>query len=118
MTEWEGWRPILVHLESLLAWERPTDPGIIVGVTSLMFLIFWYMDPSVLTTAAALGLIFALVDFLMPTLSAQFFKMDNKSEKKWEVICHDLAARKLSAAAHWRCFVSLRQAQPKKVWRG
>lgn len=104
-----------MQMESLLAWERPADPGIIFGVTTLLFLIFWYLDPSVLTTLAALGIAFTLVDFSIPTLSAQFLGDKKTDDKKWEAICRNLAGKKLSAGAHWRCFVGLRQAQPKKV---
>lgn len=89
----EGWREVLLPLNSLLMWERAYDPGILVGTTTLIFLMLWYFEPSVLTTLSILGIIVCVVDYLVPTLSVNFFNPDKWTgikERKFEDICRGM----------------------------
>lgn len=109
---------MLLLFNSFLEWERPFDPVLIFGGTTVTFLFFWYMDLSVLTTLAFLGMFAAMGDYFVPILSAQFIRPDywtaNK-ERKLEKICKELAVKKLSLTSHAKCFVNMRNEQPMMV---
>jgi len=86
----EHYRVILVPLNKFIEWDQSYYPAILVGVTTLIFSIVWYLEPSVLTTACILGLIFCIVDFAMPTISPQLEKTNEWTERKsvqYEQIC-------------------------------
>ncbi|CAG2064099.1 unnamed protein product, partial [Timema podura] len=68
--ELEGWREVILPLNSVLLWENNFYPGLLAGVTTAFFLLFWLLDPSLLTTVSVIGLVAALVDYLVPTLTA------------------------------------------------
>ncbi|XP_015904676.1 ADP-ribosylation factor-like protein 6-interacting protein 1 [Parasteatoda tepidariorum] len=89
----ENWREVLIHLHSLLVWEKPFYPGITAGTVTVVFLLLWYFDPSVLTTFSVFGIVACLLDYAVPMLSSTFFdssKWTGSREKKYEDICRSL----------------------------
>jgi hypothetical protein len=80
--------------------------------------LFWYLDPSVLTTVSVTGLIATLVDYLVPTLTASICHPENwtgSKERKLEEICRGLANIQAQAAAKWAMFYDMRHSRPKAV---
>lgn len=86
----EGWREVLLPLNRMINWDKPFYPAIIVGVTTFIFLIIWYFEPSVLTTFSLLGLIISLIDFLVPLLGPRVLGTDKwtgEQERQYEQVC-------------------------------
>ncbi|KAL4240075.1 ADP-ribosylation factor-like protein 6-interacting protein 1 [Mactra antiquata] len=86
----EGWREVLLPLNNLLNWDKPIYPGIIVGLTTFLFLLIWYFEPSVLTTFSLIGLTLSLTDFLVPIVGPTVLggkKWTGVQEKQYEQIC-------------------------------
>ncbi|KAJ9598592.1 hypothetical protein L9F63_010721 [Diploptera punctata] len=113
--ELEGWREVILPLNSVLMWEKNWYPGMLVGVTTAFFLLLWYMDPSVLTTVSIMGLIAALVDYLVPTLTANICNPENwtgSKERKLEDICRGLAGTQIQIINRWRMFYDMRYSRP------
>jgi hypothetical protein len=80
--------------------------------------LFWYLDPSVLTTLSVIGLIATLVDYLVPTLTASICHPENWTgikERKLEEICRVLASAQTQAACKWAVFYDMRHSRPKMV---
>jgi len=80
--------------------------------------LFWYLDPSVLTTVSVIGLIATLVDYLVPTLTASICHPENwtgMKERKLEEICRELANAQTQAAYKWAVFYDMRHSRPKMV---
>ncbi|ESP04041.1 hypothetical protein LOTGIDRAFT_203419 [Lottia gigantea] len=86
----EGWREALIPLNSLLEWEKPYYPAIIVGTTTFLFLLVWYIQPSVLTTLSLLGLLISAIDLLIPMVGPKLFATDSWTvfhEQQFQQIC-------------------------------
>ncbi|XP_049780628.1 ADP-ribosylation factor-like protein 6-interacting protein 1 [Schistocerca cancellata] len=112
----EGWREVLIPLNSVLLWEKNWYPGMLFGITTTLFFLFWYLDPSVLTTISVVGLLTTLVDYLVPTLTASICHPDSWTgvkERQLEDICRSLASLQ-GQITHWICILSeTRQSRPR-----
>ena len=78
----------------------------------------WYLDPSVLTTFSVMGLIATLVDYLVPTLTANICNPENwtgSKERKLEDICRGLANTQIQIVNKWRMFYEMRYSRPTLV---
>ncbi|GLH00177.1 Acyl carrier protein, mitochondrial [Gryllus bimaculatus] len=114
--ELEGWREVIIPVNSILLWEKNWYPGMLVGLTTTVFLFLWYLDPSVLTTVSVLGLITTLVDYLVPTLTASICHPDSWTglkERKLEEICRNLIATQTQLMFYWALFYDMRQSRPR-----
>ncbi|XP_025082921.1 ADP-ribosylation factor-like protein 6-interacting protein 1 isoform X1 [Pomacea canaliculata] len=112
----EGWREALLPLNGLLTWEKPYHPGILVGVTTFIFALVWYFEPSLLTTLALMGLVITAVDFTVPLIGPSLFgsrPWTVTEERQFEEICQ----RILNLRGHFSSFVeglaTLKAEKPK-----
>lgn len=111
----EGWREVLIPLNSVLLWEKNWYPGMLIGITTSIFMLFWYLDPSVLTTISVVGLLTTLVDYLVPTLTSSICHPDNWTgikERQLEEICRSLASVQAQAAHCFGLVSDTRQSRP------
>jgi len=111
----ENWREILIHLNSVLTWEKPYFPGIIAGIVSVTFIILWYFDPSVLTTLSIFGIIGCILDYVVPMLSSSVFdssKWTGARERKYEEICYDLVTLFIQAKSMYESARQIRETKP------
>ncbi|GFR19371.1 ADP-ribosylation factor-like protein 6-interacting protein 1 [Trichonephila clavata] len=112
----ENWREVLTHCHALLTWKKPYYPGIIAAIVTFVFLMLWYFDTSVLTTASIFGIIACILDYVVPILSASFFdsnKWTGTQERKYEEICHGIVDGYLKI----KCmFDSLRQVKETRPY--
>lgn len=114
--ELEGWREVIIPLNSVLLWEKNWYPGMLVGLSTVVFFFLWYLDPSVLTTVSVLGLITTLVDYLVPTLTASICHPDSWTgikERKLEEICRSLVSAQMQLLFYWALFYDMRQTRPR-----
>ncbi|GAB0086794.1 hypothetical protein DMENIID0001_009760 [Sergentomyia squamirostris] len=86
----EDWREVILHGSRILTWEKAFYPGIIFAAASVLFLLLWFLDLSVLTLIS-LGLLWLnLLDYLYPFVGKILFKPENWTgvqEKEFEMIC-------------------------------
>lgn len=110
----EGWREVVLPLHSVLLWNQPYYPGCIFGAVTTVFVLLWYMEPSLLTTFSLIGMLVSLLDYLVPLLLAQLCSPDkwtSQHERKLHDIC-------LEAVHAWQSVVnacaSLKKAKQDK----
>lgn len=111
----ENWREVLIHLNALITWEKPYFPGIITGAVTLIFIMLWYFDPSVLTTLSIIGIISCVLDYIVPILSASFFdssKWTGAQERKYEEICHDVVGLYICIKTIWDSVRHVKESKP------
>jgi len=111
----ENWREVLTHLNALITWEKPYYPGIITGVVTLIFILLWYFDPSVLTTLSIFGIIACVLDYVVPILSASFFdssKWTGARERKYEEICYELVTVYIRMKTIWDSTRQIKETKP------
>lgn len=95
----EGNREIVLHLNSILKWEKKFFPGLIFAFSTILFMVLWYLDLSTMTMAALIALIASVVDVSLPVLSKFIFKSENwtgEHEKQFENICGEICVAKLA----------------------
>ncbi|XP_042862824.1 ADP-ribosylation factor-like protein 6-interacting protein 1 isoform X2 [Penaeus japonicus] len=66
--ELEGWREVLYVGHSVLVWEKQYYPFISISAVSALFLMIWYLEPSMLTLLSVLGITVTLCDYLVPQI--------------------------------------------------
>nr|CAD7604665.1 unnamed protein product [Timema genevievae] len=117
--ELEGWREVILPLNSVLLWEKNFYPGLLAGVTTAFFLLFWLLDPSLLTTVSVIGLVAALVDYLVPTLTASLCHPESwtgAKERKLEDICRALVITEHQGISYCKTFYEMRNTRPKMYY--
>lgn len=137
----EGWREPVLHVASLLFWEKEWYPGVIAGLLTAKFLFVWYWDPTLLSLFAMTGLFITLADFIGPKIIAQvgqalrlafstvpfstdccllflsryqIFKPESwtgDKEKRFEQVCSDLVSATDGVRGAWNF---CREAKEKK----
>jgi len=89
----EGVREIVLVVDSVLSWEKEWYPAVTSGSLSLLFLLVWYKDPSMLTLMSVVGLLITVLDFAIPRLQAKLFPesaWSAEKERKLDQICQEL----------------------------
>ncbi|KAG4075668.1 hypothetical protein HA402_003493 [Bradysia odoriphaga] len=95
----EGNREIVLHLNSILKWEKKFFPGLIFGFSTILFLVLWYLDLSTMTMATLMLLIMSVVDVGFPVVSKFIFKPENwtgEHEKQFENVCGEICVAQLA----------------------
>uniref|UniRef100_L7LTB8 Putative adp-ribosylation factor-like 6 n=1 Tax=Rhipicephalus pulchellus TaxID=72859 RepID=L7LTB8_RHIPC len=107
-------REVVLPLHSVLLWSQPYYPGCIFGAITTVFLLLWYLEPSLLTTFSLIGMLVCLLDYLVPLLLAQLCSPD-KWTSQHERQLHDIC---LEAVHAWQSMVnacaSLKKAKQEK----
>lgn len=112
----ENWREILLPINSILVWEKPFYPGLISGAVTLLFLLLWYFEPSILTTFSILGIIVCVSDYTVPLVCANIFdptKWTGTQERKFEEICKQLVQTRQQLLDYYAYLNSMRDTKPK-----
>ena len=88
----EGWREVVIRLDSVLGWELDWYPAVTGGMLTATFLFVWYWDPTLLTFIAFMGLMATLVDFAGPKIINQVFgsNWNGAKEKKYDQVCEEI----------------------------
>lgn len=100
----EGYREVILLVNSILKWDKPFYAGVIFGVVSFSFLLLWYLNLSILTLVSLLCLIGILFEYAFPIISKFIPKSDNWTgvqEKIFEEVCSEILTMKIKAC----CFV-------------
>lgn len=89
----EPWRNLIVHLDTVLSWEKNYYPAIIAATISSFYLLLWALDMSTVTTLALVGLFSLALDYVYPSVSRFLFSPDNwngNQEEQFERVCTQL----------------------------
>lgn len=91
----EGWREAVLMADSVLGWDQEWHPAATAGSLTVGFLTVWYLDPSLVTLLASIGLILTLADYLGPKILDLIFKPEmwsNEKERRLEAVCRSLVS--------------------------
>ncbi|XP_017004565.2 ADP-ribosylation factor-like protein 6-interacting protein 1 [Drosophila takahashii] len=93
----EPFRTAIVGAYGVLTWEKQYYAGVVFGATSVLYLLLWWLDLSLITLLSLLGLITLLLDYVFPTVSRLLFggvNWDGDQEAKFEDVCGQVCAVK------------------------
>ncbi|CAG5133048.1 unnamed protein product [Candidula unifasciata] len=114
--EGNGWREVLLPLASLFRWDKPYYPAIIVGITTFLFSIVWYIELSTLTTVSLACMIAGIFDFIVPFMGATvtgYKTWTEVEESEFISICEKIASARQNILEAWHSLTEMRQQNSK-----
>jgi len=112
----DAWKEVLVAVKKVVDWEQNFYPGVIVGVITFKFLMWWYMDPTMVVATCMTILTFLLADQLLPFIAPKIFPMDHwgrDEENDFSAVCEALVDVKYSAKAFFAASLQLKSERPR-----
>ncbi|KAI8045543.1 ADP-ribosylation factor-like protein 6-interacting protein 1 [Drosophila gunungcola] len=93
----EPFRTAIVGAYGVLTWEKQYYAGVVFGAISVLYLVLWYLDLSLITLLSLLGLLGLILAYVFPTVSRLIFgsgNWDGDQEAKFEDVCGQLCTVK------------------------
>uniref|UniRef100_A0AAY5EWP2 RETREG1-3/ARL6IP-like N-terminal reticulon-homology domain-containing protein n=1 Tax=Electrophorus electricus TaxID=8005 RepID=A0AAY5EWP2_ELEEL len=112
----QGWGEVILAGDQFLRWEKPWFPGALMGITTVVFLLVYYLDPSVLTGLSCTVMILCLADYLVPTLAPRIFGSNKwcvQQQQRFHQICGSLVKTQRRVIGWWRRLFALKEEKPK-----
>ncbi|KAJ8251182.1 hypothetical protein GJAV_G00218210 [Gymnothorax javanicus] len=112
----QGWGEVILAGDRVLRWEKPWFPAVLVGATTLLFLLIYYLDPSVLTGVSCAVMLLCLADYLVPTLAPRVFgsnKWTTEQQQRFHEICGNLVKSQHGVGSWWKRLFALKEEKPK-----
>ncbi|GCB81581.1 hypothetical protein scyTo_0022808, partial [Scyliorhinus torazame] len=114
----EGWGEVMLAADRILRWEKPWFPAIMMLVVSVVFLLIYWLDPSVLTGVSCAIMMICLADYLVPTIASKMFgsnKWTTEQQQRFHEICSNLVKTQRRIVGWWRRLFALKEEKPKMV---
>ncbi|SPP83166.1 ARL-6-interacting protein 1 homolog [Drosophila guanche] len=86
----EPFRNAIVNVYGVLTWEKNYYPCVVFGTISVIYLVLWLMDLSVITMLSLLALLITVSGYVFPIISGLLFSgvnWDGEYEAKFEDVC-------------------------------
>ncbi|KAL4659047.1 ADP-ribosylation factor-like protein 6-interacting protein 1 [Arapaima gigas] len=112
----QGWGEVILAGDRILRWEKPWFPGALVGVVTLLFVLIYYLDPSVLTGLSCSVMLLCLADYLVPILAPKVFgsnKWTTEQQQRFHEICRTLVKSRHSVFGWWKHLLALKEEKPR-----
>ncbi|XP_041085638.1 ADP-ribosylation factor-like protein 6-interacting protein 1 [Polyodon spathula] len=112
----QGWGEVILAGDQVLRWVKPWFPAALMGVVSAVFLMIYYLDPSVLTGVSCAVMLLCLADYLVPTLAPRIFgsnKWTTEQQQRFHEICGNLVKTQRRVVGWWRRIFALKEEKPK-----
>uniref|UniRef100_A0A3Q4BWR0 Uncharacterized protein n=1 Tax=Mola mola TaxID=94237 RepID=A0A3Q4BWR0_MOLML len=112
----QGWGEVILAGDRIVRWEKPWFPAALMGGTTLLFLLIYYLDPSVLTGLSCTIMLICLADYLVPTLAPRVFgsnKWTTEQQQRFHDICGNLVKTKRRVVGWWKRLCTLKEEKPK-----
>ncbi|XP_012938030.1 ADP-ribosylation factor-like protein 6-interacting protein 1 [Aplysia californica] len=114
--DFEGWREVLIPLASVLKWDQPYYPAILVGVSTFLFSIVWYTEMSALTTISLTCMLVGIVDFIVPFFGKSitgYHTWTANEEMQFTEICDKISAVRQDVVDMFQGLSEMRQQNAK-----
>jgi len=109
-----AWRELVVLLKKVLDWEQNFYPGVIAGVVTFKFLLWWYMDPTLVACFSLWLLFFLMADQILPFVIPKIFPADKwNQENEYQAFCEGLVDIKYNAKAFASAMMQLKSDRPR-----
>ncbi|XP_026064091.1 ADP-ribosylation factor-like protein 6-interacting protein 1 [Carassius auratus] len=115
----QGWGEVILAGDQFLRWEKQWYPAVLVGATSILFMLVYFLDPSVLTGLSFTVMILCLSDYLVPTLAPRVFgsnKWTTEQQQRFHEICGNLVKTQRRVLGWWKRLFALKEEKPKMYY--
>ncbi|XP_077413612.1 ADP-ribosylation factor-like protein 6-interacting protein 1 [Vanacampus margaritifer] len=112
----QAWGEVILVGDRVLRWEKPWFPGALLAVTTTLFLLIYYLDPSVLTGVSSGVMLLCMADYLVPTLAPRVFgsnKWTTEQQQRFHEICGNMVKTQRRLLGWWRRLCTLKEEKPK-----
>lgn len=112
----QAWGEVILAGDQVLRWEKPWYPAVSVGATTILFMLIYFLDPSVLTGLSCTVMILCLADYLVPTLAPRVFgsnKWTTEQQQRFHEICGNLVKTQRRVLGWWKRLFALKEEKPK-----
>uniref|UniRef100_A0A1A8DQ99 ADP-ribosylation factor-like 6 interacting protein 1 n=1 Tax=Nothobranchius kadleci TaxID=1051664 RepID=A0A1A8DQ99_NOTKA len=112
----QGWGEVILAGDRVMRWEKPWFPGALMGAVTVVFLLVYYLDPSVLTGLSCTIMLLCLADYLVPTLAPRVFgsnKWTTEQQQRFHEICGNLVKTQRRVVGWWKRLCTLKEEKPK-----
>lgn len=112
----QGWGEVILVSDRVLRWEKPWFPVALIATVSSIFLMIYYVDPSVLSGVSSFVMLLCLADYLVPTLAPRIFgsnKWTTEQQQRFHEICCTLVKTRRRIIGWWKRLFSLKEEKPK-----
>ncbi|CAH2307044.1 ADP-ribosylation factor 6-interacting 1 [Pelobates cultripes] len=110
------WGDVILVADRVLRWEKPWFPAIVMGAVSLVFILVYYLDPSVLSGVSCFVMLLCLADYLVPILAPRIFGLgqwSTEQHQRFHEICSNLVKSRRRAIGWWQRLFVLKEEKPK-----
>jgi len=111
-----AWKEVILPLNTILQWEKQWHPLSIAAFTTILFMMLWLIQPSVLTTLSLLGLTLTVSDYLVPYMTATLLRNEpwtDIQEEEFDRICRSVVILLERTSLAIRSFYLMRSTRPK-----
>nr|XP_039318239.1 ADP-ribosylation factor-like protein 6-interacting protein 1 [Saimiri boliviensis boliviensis] len=112
----QGWGEVMLMADKVLQWERTWFPPAFIGVVSVLFLIFYYLDPSVVSGVSCFVMFLYLTDYLVTVLAPRNLRPNKWTTEQRQIfheMCSNLVKTQPRSVGRWRCLFTLEKGKPK-----
>ncbi|XP_030067741.1 ADP-ribosylation factor-like protein 6-interacting protein 1 [Microcaecilia unicolor] len=112
----QGWGEVILVADRVLRWEKTWFPAAVIGTVSFVFLMVYYLDPSVLSGVSCFIMFLCLADYLVPTLAPRIFgsnKWTTEQQQRFHEICSNLVKSRRRVVGWWKRLFALKEEKPK-----
>lgn len=111
----ENWKPIILHLNSILMWDKQWHPTAIAVATTVMFMLLWLSEANILTVICLLGLTITMLDYAVPSVSSSIFKssITEEEQRQYDHICTNIIFYKTKLELLFTSYYRMRVTNPK-----
>ncbi|KAG8432971.1 hypothetical protein GDO86_017296 [Hymenochirus boettgeri] len=112
----QGWGEVILVADRIIRWEKPWFPAAIMGVISFLFLMIYYLDPSVLSGVSCFVMCLCLADYLVPILAPRIFGSKiwtTEQQQRFHEICSNLVKTQRRVIGWWKRLFVLKEEKPK-----
>lgn len=107
-------RDIVIHLHSILIWQKPYHYPSIIFLVTLIFMALWLVEVSVISQICFIGIIITLLDYFLPFINALVaFQKWETEEAKFHNICETIAEKWLNFKSIYKSFLSWKKSNTK-----
>ncbi|XP_061455807.1 ADP-ribosylation factor-like protein 6-interacting protein 1 [Rhineura floridana] len=112
----QGWGEVILVTDKILRWEKPWFPPAMIAVVSFIFLMIYYLDPSVLSGVSCFVMLLCLADYLVPALAPRIFgssKWTTEQQQRFHEICSNLVKTRRRIVGWWKRLFTFKEEKPK-----
>ncbi|KAJ8413602.1 hypothetical protein AAFF_G00081090 [Aldrovandia affinis] len=112
----QGWGEVILAADQVLLWQKPWFPGALIGATTVLFTMVYYLDPSVLTGVSCCVMFLCLADYLVPLVAPRIFnsnKWTSDHQQRFHEICVNIAKTQRRVVGWWKRIFALKEERPK-----